>query len=123
MKKKSIMISITVLIIVILGVWAFTRPRSLGNIYNNCSEPTTKTSIVSFSGETGGRIRFSFRSKVDNGALDIILYDPEGKKIYELDRAKELECFYTLDKTGVYTLAAKCDSFIGNYKVDVYKAD
>lgn len=55
------------------------------------AEPTTSISDISFRGEAGGRIKFSFASDIKNGDLDMILYDSKGNVVYELDRAKELE--------------------------------
>ena len=41
----------------------------------------------------------------------------------ELDKAKKLETFYTLDKAGIYTLTAKHSNFIGKYKIKIIKVD
>ena len=82
-----------------------------------------KRQDISFSGEEGERIKFSFRSNIVNGELNMVLYDSAGNAVYTLDEAKALETFYTLDSSGTYTLAAECKDFIGEYKIKVYKAD
>lgn len=58
---------------------------------NNYSEQTTITSGISFSGEAGNRIKFSFGSDIISGNLDMVLYDSAGNEVYSLDRAKALE--------------------------------
>lgn len=55
-----------------------------------------------------------------DGELDMVLYGSDGSAVYELDRAKALETFFTLDNSDTYTLAAECQDFIGNYKISVY---
>lgn len=123
MKKKHIFLGIVVVIVAIIGVYLITRPKALGNISNSYSTPTTTTSDISFLGESGDRIKFSFRSNIENGDLDIILYDSEGNEVYILDRAKELETFFDLSNSDTYTLTAECNDFIGNYKIKVYKVE
>lgn len=51
----------------------------------------------------------------------MILHDSEGREVYRLDKAKELETFYTLEKTDTYTLNAQCNNFTGKFKIKVYK--
>ena len=87
------------------------------------TEQITTASDISFSGEAGERIKFSFRSNIVNGVLNMVLYDSAGNAVYTLDKAKALETFYTLDSSGIYTLAAECKDFVGEYKIKVYKAD
>lgn len=106
-----------------MNIGLLTRPKELGNIRQAYSTPETSTSNISFSGEMGDRIKFSFASNIENGDLDIIVYDSKGNAVYELDRAKELETFWTLDNSDTYTLEAKCKDFIGNFKVTIYKVD
>ena len=84
------------------------------------SEQITTTSDISFSGEAGDRIKFSFKSDIISGNLDIVLYDSVGNEVYTLDSAKALETFFTLERSDTYTLAAKCSNFIGDYKIVVY---
>ncbi len=70
-----------------------------------------------------GKIKFSFKSSVEAGELDIVLYDSDGNIVYELDKAKALETYCTLEKADTYTLSAKYNDFVGNYKIVVYEAD
>lgn len=123
MKKKYIIIGAIVVIFVVLIIWLLTRHESLGNINHAYSEPETSVSNISFIGEAGDRIKFSFRSNIENGDLDIILYDSEGNEVYKLDRAKALETFLDLDNSDTYTLAAECKDFIGSFKITIYKLD
>ena len=53
----------------------------------------------------------------------MVLYDSAGNEVYILDKAKALETFFTLNRSDTYTLVAECNSFIGEYKISVYKAD
>lgn len=121
MKKK--IIGIIALGIILLGVWLLIRPKAFGNMNQVCTEPTTSSSTISFSGEAGDKLKFSFRSDIENGALDIILYDSKGNVVHELDKAKELETYFTLEESDTYTLAAEYSDFVGNYKIVVYKAN
>lgn len=123
MKKKSIIIGIGVLLIMVLGIWLFFRPQALGKIHNRYPNPADTTSAVTFWGEEKDRIRFSFRSEIQNGNLDIKLYDSEGNEIYKLDSVGGQEDFFTLSKSDTYTLAAECSGFTGSYEVKLYKVD
>ena len=89
MKKRYIIIGIIIVLAVVLSIWLLTRPKELGNIRQAYSKPETSTSNISFSGEAGDRIKFSFASNIKNGDLDIIVYDSKGNDAYKLDRAKE----------------------------------
>ncbi len=117
--KKSLIIIIFVIVSTI-SIYLITGPKVLGNISNSYSEKITTTSDISFSREAGDRIKFSFKSDIISGDLDIILYDSTGNEVYKLDKAKELETFFTLERSDTYTLAAKCNSFIGRYKIVIY---
>lgn len=123
MKKKNIVLLIIVFVIVLLILWIINRPESLGNITQKFSEPTTNSSNITFSGEANERIKFSFKSNIESGELDIILYDSTGNVVYELDKAKALETYFTFEKTDTYTLKAEYVDFVGNYKVEVYEAN
>lgn len=123
MKKKIIILLSVVLIIVLLILWAFSRPESMGNITQKFSEPTTSSSDISFCGEANERIKLSFISNIESGELEIFLYDSNGNKVYELDKAKALETYFTFEKADTYTLKAEYVDFVGNYKIVVYKAD
>ncbi len=71
--------------------------------------------------KAGDKIKFSLASNVKEGELEMILHDSEGREVYRLDKAKELETFYTLEKTDTYTLNAQCNNFTGKFKIKVYK--
>ena len=60
---------------------------------------------------------------IESGEFNIILYDSNGIVVYELDKAKALETYYTFEKTDTYTLQAEYVDFVGNYKVKVYKVN
>jgi hypothetical protein len=104
----------------VVGIWLLVRPKALGNINSSYKEPTTSSSNFSFKGEKGQRIKFSFASEIKNGELDIVLNNSSGQVIYELDKAKELQTFYTLDHSDTYTLSAEYTDFIGSYRIAVY---
>lgn len=124
MKKKGILIGILIVTaMAATGMFLLTRSKSLGNMRNFFSEQTTTASTISFSGEAGERIKFSFRSNTVSGDLDMVLYDSAGNEVYSLGKAKALETFFTLDRPDTYTLKAECHNFIGEYKISVYKAD
>lgn len=122
-KKKSIIISGIVIILVVLSIFLSTRPDVLGNMNKTFAEPTTSTSNISFAGEENNKIKFSFRSNVESGELNIVLYDSNGNLVYELDKAKALETYFTFDKTDTYTLKAEYVDFVGNYEIAVYKEE
>lgn len=123
MKKKNIILLVIMFIIILLILWVFNRPESLGNITQKFNEPTTSSSNITFSGEANERIKFSFKSSIESGELEIVLYDSNGNIVYELDKAKALETYFTFEKTDTYTLKAEYVDFVGEYKVEVYKAN
>lgn len=123
MKKKNIILSLAIIALVLLSVYFFTLPEALGNMTQTFSEPTSNTSNISFSGEINERIKFSFRSNVEAGKLDVILYDSNGNVVYELDEAKALETYFTFEETDTYTLEAEYVDFLGSYEVKVYKVN
>ena len=123
MKKKNIMLFIIVFALVLLILWIFNQPESLGNITQKFNESTTSSANITFSGETNERVKFSFRSNIESGELDIILYDSTGNVVYELDKAKALETYFTFEKTDTYTLKAEYVDFVGAYNVEVYKVN
>ena len=100
MKKKTIIIWIIIIAAAVIGIFLLTRPTVLGNMKNSYTEQITTASDISFSGEAGERIKFSFRSNIVNGELNMVLYDSAGNAVYTLDEAKALETFYTLDSSG-----------------------
>ena len=121
MKRNSIVLLSVIFVIALLLLWISNRPESLGNIIQKFSEPTTSSSNVTFSGEANERIKFSFKSNIKSGELDIILYDSNGNVVYELDKAKALETYFIFEKTDTYTLKAEYIDFVGNYKVEVFE--
>ena len=123
MKKKGIIATVIVLIVVTAGVYLLSRPKPLGSMHNSYSEQTTTVSDIAFLGDENQKIRFSFRSDIVSGDLDIILSDSAGNEVYMLDQAGALEKLLTLDSSDTYTLTAKCTNFVGKYEVSVYKAD
>ena len=122
MKKKYIILISFILVAAagILGVYLLTRPAVLGNMSNEYSKQVTTTSDISFAGEAGNRIKFVFESDVISGNLDMTLYDSDGTAVYTLDNAKELVTYFILERSNTYTLVAKCDNFVGAYKIFVY---
>ncbi|MBQ6888664.1 MAG: hypothetical protein IJN54_14255 [Lachnospiraceae bacterium] len=125
MKKKSIIIGISIVIVVLLGTWLMMNHNGkvLGSMNQTYTEPTTRTSTISFLGEAGDRIKFSFAADKRHENLDMILYDSEGNAVYELDSADKLVTYFNLDSTDEYTLSAEYRDFIGKFKVKVYKVD
>ena len=123
MKKKGIIATVIVLIVVTAGVYLLSRPKPLGSMHNSYSEQTTTVSDIAFLGDANQKIRFSFRSDIVSGDLDIILSDSAGNEVYMLDQAGALEKLLTLDSSDTYTLTAKCTNFVGKYEVSVYEAD
>jgi len=122
MKKRNIIL-LVVFALTLLILWIFNRPESLGNITQKFNEAATSSANITFSGEANERIKFSFKSNIESGELDIILYDSTGNVVYELDKAKELETYFTFEKTDTYILKAEYVDFVGEYKVEVYKAN
>lgn len=92
MKKKNIIIVITTVVIVMISAYLLTRPKILGNLNHSYTEQST--SEISFSGETGDKIKFEFRSNIKNGDLDMVLYDSDGNMIYQLDKAKKISSLF-----------------------------
>ena len=128
MKRKRIIIGIVIVIIIIIIVatirtYLMTRPKKLGNMNHRYTEETTNASNISFKVEAGDRIKFSFRSDIISGDLEIALCDSKGNEVYKLDRAKALETYFTLESSDTYTLTAKCNSFVGTYKIIVYNVE
>lgn len=73
MGKKSIILSSIVVIVLAISIYLLTRPKVLGNINQSYSKQTTTASEISFLGEAGDRIKFSFSSNIESGDLDITL--------------------------------------------------
>ena len=122
MKKKIIIIAIVVAFILVV-LWFVTRPKALGNMKHSYDAATTSSSDFSFAGQESERIKFSFESNVESGDLVITLRDSSGNVVYELDDAKWLETFYTLNTTDTYMVVAEYKEFVGEFKVAVYLAN
>ncbi len=93
MKKKILIIVIIIAAVSATGIWLMSRPELLANMSNSYSKQMTTNSDISFSGKAGDRIKFSFRSDIVSGDLNMVLYDSAGNKIDTLDRAKASETF------------------------------
>lgn len=122
-KKSRVLIGILGVLVLGVGIWFLVRPEGLGNMNGRYSEVTTNTSTITFSGESGDRVRFLFESEIEEGDLRVVLYDSEGSEVFDLGKARKLKTFLALDKSDTYTLAAECVDFVGRYKVEVYKVD
>lgn len=120
--KKKITIIALISILVMVGIWLFVQPKALGNMKHSYDEATTSSSNFSFSGQENERIKFSFASNIESGNLVVTLRDSAGDVVYELDDAKRLETFYTLNATDTYMVVAEYENFVGDFKVTVYLA-
>lgn len=122
--KKKLLLSCAILALVItVTAWLFVRPKALGNINASFSEQTTSVSEFVFSAKQGDRVKFSFRSDIQAGTLDIVVCDSNGNIIYELDHADALETYTTFNNTDTYILQAQYTGFIGKFKIAVYSAN
>ena len=81
----------------------------------------TGISNVTFNASAGDDIKFSFESDIENGELDIILYDSQHNAVYELDHAASLSIPFTVERTDTYTMAAEYKDFVGNFKLKIRK--
>ena len=123
MKKKTIAIYTIAIITVIFCAWLLLRPKAIGDINESFTEATTSNSVISFTADKGDRVKFSLRSDISAGSLEIIVYSSDGKEVYVLDHAEELEAYFTFDNSGTYTLKAEYTDFIGSFKIAVYPAN
>lgn len=64
MKKKCLIIVIIIVVVSAISIYLMSRPKILANMSNSYSEQITTSSDISFSGDTGDRIKFSFRSEI-----------------------------------------------------------
>lgn len=87
------------------------------------TDKKTNTSEISFALKQGETIKFSFRSKIKTGDLNLVLYDSKDHEVYVLDHASALETFYTTHKDDTYTLKAIYKNFTGNFKITVYESN
>ena len=60
---------------------------------------------------------------MENGELDILVYDSGQNVVKELDRAKKLETFMILETSGAYTIQAEYQDYVGRFKVKAYRMD
>lgn len=122
MKKTLTMLGLVALAAAVaagIALFVLTRPALLANMNGNDTTPTTSSTDISFSAQAGERIKFSFQSNIKSGDLNIVLYDSQGKPVYELAHASELETFFTFEATDTYTLTAHRKDFIGSFRVKV----
>lgn len=120
--KKKLFIIVIIIMIMFVSIWLLIRPETLGNMNHSYDTATTSSSDFSFVGQEGERIKFSFESDVESGDLVITLRGSSGNVVYELDDAKRLETFYTLNTTDTYMVVAEYEEFIGDFRVTVYLA-
>lgn len=126
MKRKCLTIGAGIgLVVMALAIWLLGRPEILGNINHSfsSSKPVSDTSTISFLAEEGDQIRLYFASDIERGDLDIVVYDSAGNLVENLDKAKELVTYLTMDHADTYILAAQYKDFAGNFKVIVSKAN
>lgn len=122
MKKKYLTIALCIgAAIAVSFIWLTNRPKALGNLNHSfsSSDPATNTSTISFFAEKDDRIRFYIASDIEQGNLDIVLYDSEGNLVKELDQARELVTYLTMHYDDTYTLAAEYTDFAGSFKAEV----
>ena len=122
-RKYGIPLLIVLIIANTVCIWRLTRPEFLGDIDDPFSETQTVTAHISVAGVEGERIKFTFSSVVENGELDILVYDSGQNVVKELDRAKKLETFMILETSGAYTIQAEYQDYVGRFKVKAYRMD
>lgn len=118
-KKNKIISSIIVIIVALLGYWLLNRPVALGSMNLSFAEPTTAKSTFTFLGDEGDRIKFTFKSNVKSGNLDIRLYDSKGNMVFELYHGGDLQWPFDLAYTDTYTVVAEYSDFVGFFKLKV----
>ncbi len=123
MKKKTIAICAIVVVVFVFGVLLLLKPKAICNIDKAYTSATSNSSAVTFQADKGDRIKFSFRSEINAGDLEIIVYSSDGSVIYVLDHAKELETYYTFDNSGTYSLKAEYTDFVGSFEIAIYPAN
>lgn len=127
MKKKYLTIAALGIgiVLAVTAIWLLSRHKILGNINHSfsSSEPVTNTSTVTFFAKKGDRLRFYFVSNIEQGDLELVIYDSEGNLVEELDQAKELVTYLTMHYDDTYTLAAEYTDFAGSFKAEVSAAE
>lgn len=121
--KKSIVATIlfVIVIVVCISIYWVSRQNILGNIHYACRKPTSNSSDFTFKGKSGDTLKFVFSSNIENGSLNIMLYDSNGTMVYQLDSAKELITYFTLEKSDTYMLISEYIDFIGDFEIKVIK--
>lgn len=120
MKSKIIVISV-IAIIVLCGIFFITKSNILASMDHSYPQPETGISNVTFNAAAGDNIKFSFESDIENGELEIILYDSQHNAVYQLDHAASLSIPFTVEHTDTYTMAAEYKDFVGNFKLKIRK--
>lgn len=87
---------------------------------SNFTKPISNSNTFSFLAEAGDKFKISFSSKIEEGSLDIYIYDSAENIVHELDQARELEEYITLEEKGEYILVATYHDFVGKFKIVVY---
>ena len=124
MKKKCIVYGAIISVIILLCIRLFMWPNELGNIRTYAyGERITRTSTISLPGKINESIKIVYKLNAKAGEVDIVLYDSDGTIVYELDKAKSLETYFTFEKTDYYTLAAECTDFEGEGNIVVYEVN
>lgn len=120
MKKRNIIIGVIgIAIIVLSGICFITNSNILASMDHSYPNPETGISNVTFNAAAGDDIKFSFESDIENGELDIILYDSQHNAVYQLDHAASLSVPFTVERTDTYTMAAEYKDFVGNFKLKI----
>lgn len=124
MKKRNVILGVLAIVMILITIiYLKNSPKLLGEMNYMSTEQINKTSEFSFSGEKDDTIKFSFSSNIESGDLDVILYDSKGNKVYELDRARKMQTFFTLNDSDNYTLVADCKDFTGKFSVKVFESN
>lgn len=122
MKRRNIIIGVIGIVIIVLsGICFITRPNVLASMNHSYSQPETGISNVTFNAMAGDEIKISFESDIENGELDIILYDSQHNAVYQLDHAASLSIPFTVERADTYTMAAEYIDFVGNFKLKIRK--
>lgn len=113
---------------IVIGVAALTIcarllicPKSLGNIRRFFAEAETGNSCVTFTVNSGDRLRLCFRSDIDGGELNVIIYNADGERVKDMGYAGETREIWLPEETGEYRLQSEYTAFIGDYEIVVYK--
>jgi len=117
-KKKYIILLIIAVIVLAVNIFA---PEYLGNMYHECTDAHTGYNNISFDGQKDDQLKIKFTSDIKDGTVNIVLYDSSGNEVYILDTEKNSSTSLTLDKTDTYTMKSEYNSFVGKYKVKVYR--